>query len=338
MVRLFAWILPSLVCWGLFGAGLPAAVAADPIFIARTISALPKTQTELALAHAQNQNAAAQVGVGEPLQIVDLAGEATYTVTVDVNGAKERRPMRFRYSRLSAISYGMQLLPEDEARLPSVSKDRIMRRVRGNYVAIQLRVQQDVESGDIYLNYRPYAAVGGYGDSRTQEFAPLMESSVREFRGLGLFVNRTGELTADDFRTFVATNKDVLVVVDEETGDESFKEHYEYFFARARVEGQQVQLHCFVTNQNLQQVEFLEPYRAPVEPTDCSIASTILFTDYTVAKQSPSAKASRRLDVRTRATYPMEQLNAFVRAQGLEGDALDNLTVVLDAIIDGRIE
>jgi hypothetical protein len=85
-------------------------------------------------------------------------------------------------------------------------------------------------------------------------------------------------------------------------------------------------------------LNYLRPYTEPPTLADTDIDSTVFFTAYTAAKQSPSAKAARKIDIRPRQYFEIAELDEFAKAQGLQGDFFDNLTVVLDAIIDGKAE
>lgn len=312
--------------------------AESPTWIAKPISKLPRTEEELAAAHAASKSASIQVPVGDPLEIENFEGKTEYSVTVVEDGQKVTKKLPYDYSRLGVVAYGMRLTPEDEANLPVVSKNRILKRVNGDYISIQIRVHRDSANGNIYLYYKPFAAIGAYGLPGSQEFAALMEDSVRDCRGLGLFVPEGTPPSAEAFRTFVGINRDTLLVENADGGGLVESPHYELFFVRARVEGDRVELHSFNTSEYLSRLNYLKPYEAPETVDECDIDSTILFTAYTAAKQSPSAKAARQIDIRPRRMFPLAELDEYVRQQGMQGDALDNLIPVLDAIIDGKVK
>jgi hypothetical protein len=61
------------------------------------------------------------------------------------------------------------------------------------------------------------------------------------------------------------------------------------------------------------------------------------FTEYSAAKQSPSAKALRKTIFNSQASFTLSQLDEYAASAGWEGDALDNLSATLDAIIDGKL-
>lgn len=316
----------------------PAQSADAPIWVAKTISKLPRTPEELAAAHAASKDASIQLAVGDPLEIKDFAGKTEYDVTLVEDGKKVAKKLPYDYSRLGIVSYGMQIAPEDQEKLPSVSKARILARVAANYISIQLRVHRDQATGNIYLYYKPFAAIGEYGLPGAKEFAALMEDSVRDCRGLGLFVPAGTKPTAEAFRTFVGINRDTLTEENPQGGEPILAPHYELFFVRARVDGDKVTLHSFNTSEYMTRLNYLRPYTEPPTLADTDIDSTVFFTAYTAAKQSPSAKAARKIDIRPRQYFEIAELDEFAKAQGLQGDFFDNLTVVLDAIIDGKAE
>ena len=106
---------------------------------------------------------------------------------------------------------------------------------------------------------------------------------------------------------------------------------------RARVDGDHVELHTFVTHDFRRQLCYLEPYREPQSRDECGVVGRVFFTQYTAAKQSPSAKATRGSKLNARACLNIEDLNRYAMSQGWEGTGLDNLDQLLDAIIDAKL-
>lgn len=308
--------------------------AEQPIWMAKVLHELPREEAAIAAAHDKSRDAAVQIAAGDPLEVTDFEGKTSYSVTI---GGKKRE-LPYRYSRLGAMTYGMQLTPEDEANLPSVSKSRILSKVNGNYISLQLRVQQDEATGSVYLYYKPFALVGAYSNQQlSQEFSPLMEDSVRDVRGIGLFVKPGTTPSAEAFRTFVAINRNTITVDSPGSAEPLLESHYEFFFGRLRVEGDDMQLHVFGTTEYRTQLNYLNAYHAPTTREDCTLLSTIFFTEYTLAKQSPSAKATREVVINRQAQVSLDQANEYAAAQGFKGDAWDNLTEILDAMIDGQL-
>lgn len=306
------------------------------LWVARLVHEVPRTHEELAAAHADSRWGALEVPVADPLEITDFDGQTEYTITINNGGQREKRQLPFDYCRLGFVAYAMRMDPEDEETLPGISKRRILDVVNGKYIAMQLRVHRDA-AGHVYLYYKPFAAVGSYTAPGAQEFSPLIETSIRDFRGIGLFVKRGEPLTPDSFRTFVAINKNYLVVGEEEDGTPNVQDHYELSFVRARVDGDNVELHAFGTSEHRTRLNYVVPFSPPKSTADCGLTSTLIFTAYTLAKQSPSAKAARRVDFHNRQDYLIEDLDRFAATQGWDGDALSNLTTLADAMIDGKV-
>jgi len=328
---------PLITVFVLWTTGLSEARAAGPVWIAQIVRHIPRTEKELAEAHQKSRNASIQIPIGEPLEIRDFVGETDYNVVLRREGRKVREKLHYEFSRLGVLTYGMNLLPEDRRQLPSVSKRRILNRVDGNYIALAVRVQREPKTGAVYLYYKPFAAVGAYGDTKTHEFSALMEDSVRDIRGIGLFVEPGTPISAESLRTLVAINKNLVESKDADTGQSVLQSHYELLIVRARVDGGRVALYVFGTNRSLGRLNYFQPYAPPDSRQACTIESSIYFTKYTAARQSPTEKALRKIKLRTQAEYPMHELDAYVASQGLEGPALDHLTLVADDIIDGRI-
>jgi hypothetical protein len=296
---------------------------------------VPHSEAEVAAAFAASRNASVQVAVGDPMELAGFDQETSYDVTV----AGKKDKARFQYARIPVFTYGLALTEADQQNLPAVSKGTILDRINDNYICMQIRVHRDMATGAVYLYYKPFAAVGSYTLEGTQEFTPLMEDSVRDCRGIGLFVKSGTPLSAEAFRTFVAISK-TMVVVDEDRDAPKprERENYEFFIVRGRPAGDGLELHAFATDQDRKILHYVKPFTAPKNADECSVKSTMLFTQYTVAKQSPSAKVVRFISLNERLTVSMADLDKFVAGAGMQGDALDNLTFVLDAIIDGKVK
>lgn len=326
--------LAALLCL----ASTAIARAESPIWITKLCPRVPITHEALAAAHAESKNSCIQVPTGDPLEVTGFAGITEYGVTLLENGQRVAKQLPYDFSRLSAVSIGMQLLPPDQEQLPSVSKQRILKRVDGNYIIVQVRVHRDRASGQVYLYYKPFAAIGGFNETAALEFAPLMEDSVREVRSLGLFLRPGQTPTADQLRTLVAVSRDTILLTEPDgSGEPKPREHYELMFVRARVEGEAVTLHTFVTNEFRTIVNYLRPYETPTSSDRCDLRNTIYFTEYTAAKQSPSKKVTRDVRILSRSRYALSALDEYAHQQGWSGDALENLTETLDAIIDQRV-
>ena len=99
-----------------------------------------------------------------------------------------------------------------------------------------------------------------------------------------------------------------------------------------------VRLHAFGTMDGLTKLVQFKPYATPAKADDCTIRSTVCITEYSLAGQVPSGRAARQVRVNTAREFPLAALDQYAHRAGLPGDALDNLTEILDAIIDGKLQ
>lgn len=336
--QIFAAQLVRVTAGGLL-AGLVlvgSAQAAGPLWVTKLLHQLPRTEEEFAAAHAGSKNSCIQVPAGDRHEVPAYAEQTVYDVTVKENGQSVPKKLKYDFGRFNVLSIGLTLRPEDEADLPSVSKARILSKVGTNYILIQVRAHRDAETGHAYLYYKPFAAVGAFGKGdEAQEFEPLMETSVRDTRALGLWSKPGTKPSAESMRTLVILNKDLMRY---EQPDGSHKDlvDFEFVFVRARIEGEDVKLHTFVTSHDRAHLHYMHPWAAE-NLEACSLVHKIYFTEYTAAKQSPSAKVTREVRINSRAQWPVEQLNKFAASQGWSGGLWDNLDGVLDAAIDGKL-
>lgn len=322
---------------GLAVALLPSpAWAAGPLWVTKLIHQLPRSEEELAAAHTASKNSCIQVPAGDPHEITDFSGETVYDVTVKENGQPVAKKLDYAFSRRNVLSIGLGLLPEDENDLPSVSKNRILSKVGASYILVQVRVHRERETGHTYLYYKPFAAVGAFGKGEEcQEFEPLMETSVRDTRGLGLWSKPGTKPSAEGMRTLVLLNKDKMRYPQPDGTNKDVAD-YEFVFIRARVNGDDVQLHVFVTADDRANLHYMNPWGTD-KLDSCSLVHTIYFTEYTAAKQSPSAKVTKHVKINSQKQIAVVKLNEFANAQGWQGDAWDNLEGILDAVIDGKL-
>ena len=98
-----------------------------------------------------------------------------------------------------------------------------------------------------------------------------------------------------------------------------------------------LELHAFATSGDRRRLHYLKPFAIPEKLDECGIQSTVRITEYLLAGQYPSARAARRIHYRAIASLSMDQLDQYATAAGWSGDALDNLTEILDAVIDGAV-
>jgi hypothetical protein len=343
--------------WCVFSGGLRYCAAADraPAGI-KTITELPRSENEIIIAfeHARGQ-ACEKVRPGEAIELKSftLSFEGGAIKNADARGADARsaasrsghasshRPLPVPTARRTAFSLGLDVSRADQAKLPLGSGGLIMDYIHDHYVAIQVPVYRDLVDDAIYLGHRPLAAMASFRGARlTQEFVETTASSVANIRGLGLWLRPNQRQTPATLRTAVFVHKDLTAVEGGSRTDA--KPNYELVFVRARPrEGKDyggVELHAFATSEQRRRLNYLHSTSWPAVADECSIKGTVVFTEYRLAQRIPSAAATRSFVLRTRSRFSFQQLDELARKNRWTGDALDNLTDTLDAIIDGKIE
>ncbi len=262
------------------------------------------------------------------------------------NGGLARERVTLDFGRWPVIDYGTLMTEYDRKQLPFFTSGMILDVIDNTYVSLQARVQHATGDGEPYLNYLPVACAGEYGKTdKATEFAVLQQAAVSNVHGQGLFVKPGQPRTPKTLRTLVVSIKGSRIIPNKEPEAIETVPTLEMLFVRLRmgpvVAGQSpaeaVRLYAFGTTDNLTKLVSFAPYAIPKGPNDCTIRSTVRITEYGLAGQLPSARAAREVRVQTQNEFTIAQLNQYVRRAGLPGEALDNLTEVLDAIIDGKL-
>jgi len=331
-------------CCAAFGGALTVTNlrAAGTLPATRVLERIPRTVKELDAAHLKSPYACEQLPAGVPLAPAKFQA-ATSAPTVTTNSAT---PGELASGRWPALTFGVRMTAADQARLPRFTSGKIMDRVNKNYVSLQVRVDRAGAAEVPYLHYQPLAAVGAFAQAeQTEKFASLQQAAVQDVRSLGLFCKPDEPRTADNLRTLVLSTKGRRVVADDTAEPPNLEPSLELIFIRMRVPASTtdaasaaVEIHAFITTHDLKQLVYLEPYETPAKPVDCALNSTIRLTDYSYGGQYPSARATRGIKYRERGRYETSALDAHARVAGLTSGALDNLTAVLDDVIDGRVK
>jgi hypothetical protein len=323
---------------------LAGAAEIDPE-LTRILRHIPRTDAELAALHERGTDQSCEpIDDGRPLEVAGFNEAVSHRRSMGPNGSP--RLTVLESSRRAVLSFGMDMTPDDQHQLPLLSGGKILEYVDRTYIAVQVRVERDTPSGEPFLHFRPTAVQGDYANRHTTTpFTAMLRESVGQVRGLGLYLKPGQPATAENLRTLVALHRsladDARQAELEAKGVTGREPHFELLCVRARVGGQsterQVTLHAFATTEDRTRLRYLPAYRMPSKAADCSIKSTIYFTSYGFANLYPAAKATRRIEISDQASFTMADLDRYAAGQGWEGDALANLTEVLDAIIDGRI-
>ncbi|HEX3657662.1 MAG TPA: hypothetical protein VHV55_17865 [Pirellulales bacterium] len=329
MIFKLRWLVGLAVCAGLCGAD---ALAANPLSALKIIRKLPQTEAEVAAAHDRAAGMACEhIPPGQPLEITSFVPQ----LSADAGD----RDLPIPTSRRAVLSVGLDMLEDDRADLPTLTGGRILSYIDEHYVAVEVRVQRDLDSGELHLHHRPMAATLEYhGAHITQPFVDLVSDSIQQMRSLGLWTDAARVRQPSQLRTLVMLHKNML---NQEAGrDGKPRAVYEFMFVRARPAkrgGDSLDLHTFATTQQRQWLHYLDPFRSPQRAAQCGIRGSIYFSEYKVANLLPSASATRRTSVRAAESFPIDRLDDYAARQGWSGGALEHLADLLDAVIDGKI-
>jgi hypothetical protein len=205
---------------------------------------------------------------------------------------------------------------------------------------VQAHVQRDLVEGDLYLHHLPFAINCEFNGPRlTQGFNSTVSEAVQNMRSLGLLVKSRSQSDAASLRTLVLLYKNTFIDLSQSTNTLRGKTMYEYIVMRAipGANRDDIDIHTFVTSDGRTRWNYLVPFEKPTQPSECGLLATILFTEYKYASLFPAAPATRRIGYHARSAYTTDELDAYCQTAGLTGDALDNLTEVLDAVIAGKV-
>jgi hypothetical protein len=302
----------------------------------KIVRKLPRTSAEVQAIHEQVEGDACEtIPAGEP---VDLSGFRPYLTPSDRLLGGEKPPLM---TRMHAFSVGIDFLEKDRRDLPFLSGGEILKFFHGSYVMLQIRVQRDPRTQSLYLHHRPLGGMTSFTGPRVAaNLTTGVAASLANYRSLGLLLKPEVTPSCENLRTLVVLHKSEVLPLAAESVDD-IEHHYEFVFVRAVSEGQgdseRLALHSFVTSGDRTELHYLRPSRTPAGPDTCSVRTMICFTEYSHAGLRPKSSATRTRLFNDQASYSMADLNAFARQQEWTGDALDNLTETLDAIIAGDL-
>ena len=326
------------------------AKAAEPTPPVRLLRSLPRTEAEVARAHEQHRGLACEtLPANTLLEQRSFLLEAANPLDALDDARRRNSELPVPTSRRAILSVGTDMTRPDQQQLPALSRGQILDYLQGHYVTVQARVQRDLIDGELYLHHRPYAGVGLFRGPRfTEDGNELILESIQNIRSLGVYLKPGARATPQALRTLVLVHKNMVVAPAVTTAAPQASPAFELVFLHARPAARakpttaskvtdELELHTIVTSQHRTRWNYLEPYQTPTRPADCSICATVYFTDYKVANLIPAATVTRRVTVRSRTGFEREALDRYAREQSWQGDALDNLTETLDAIIDGNV-
>jgi hypothetical protein len=315
--------------------GTASGLALDEFSDLRFISRLPQSGLEVEAAFNGSRSEACElIPAGEPLEVRSFAMALTERDRIE----RTRRPV-MASSRRDLFSVGLEFERQDRELLPTLSRSTIVDYLANNYVMIQARVRRDLLDRKLYFHHRPLAVTAKYSGLGllTQRFEPLVADSIREFHSLGLFFPGSERLkTAEKLRTIVLIFRVPLL----RPGSEVPCNSYEFVFIHGKQtldERGELQLkpHVFVTTDERLQLDYLSTLERPRRPERCSILGRIAVTEFDSSGVFPKSSATRSYRLSSQQHFNLEHLDAYCRQQGLNGGIHENLSNVLDAIIDG---
>ncbi len=327
---------------GGLGFGVPAALGARAAFAidveplvsgAKTIKEMPRAGDDLDAIHKRQKGLASeQLPAGEAFEINTFTPYLTMA-DKQLSGTRTLIPC----IRKQVLSVGLEVLEEDQADLPLLSKGQILSYLKEHFVSVQVRVYREPLTDDLYLGARPLASTMRYSGVRlTQDFTPAVSQSADDFRGLGLWLGPQQRAVPTQLRTLVLINKN-----EQQDGNKdrpTNKMMFEYLFVRAiQTQRKEIELHTFATTDNRSKLHWLETKSEPSRPTDCSLRAAVRFTKYSVQGLIPEAAVTRRSLVKARETFAIEDLDRYAN-KTWNASAFARLTDTLDAVLAGKID
>lgn len=329
----------GLLCWGLLSLapwGDSKAVAIDEFADLKIISQLPSSLREIDQ-HFQRSRAEAceLIPAGESLEIT------SYTAALTERDRTEGRTRQLiPSSRRDLFTVGLEFEKRDEEALPTLSRGTIVEYLAEHYVSIQGRVRRDLLDRKLYYHHRPLALTARYrGSKLTQGFEGLVAYSIREFHSLGLFVPPDTRLKKpENFRTIVLLFRTELLV----PGSQRSRESFEFVFIRGREEqgpdGAYLEPHVFLTSQGRTRLEYLGKSSRPLSPARCGILGRIVVTEFDGSGIVPKQSATRSYRFDHRGVWDLRgAIETYCEQRQWRGGFAENVTAVLDAIIDGEL-
>jgi hypothetical protein len=303
----------------------------------KIIRILPRSTDQIAQIHERSTDAICEVvPPNGPLEITSFTPYLTERDRVEASRGRPALPS----SRRHILTVGLEIREGDKGRLPSVSRGTILRYLQSHYVTIQARVQKDPVTSELFLHHRPLAATVTFGKGGlTEDFTEPTLMAVRDFHSLGIYLPNIEPRRPKNLRTLVLTYRNSVVSGSDSSGKTLVKSTYEYLFVRGRETRTPpaLELYAFCTSGDRRRLHRLEPWSAPNAPYECSIHANVLFTAYTTLGLIPSKSATRDINYKSEAVFELSALDRFAREQQWKGDALDNLSLTLDAIIDSKV-
>lgn len=326
---------PSLNAYGQGFSTKPqvkSAIVSPPPGI-KTFSKMPRSATEVMKIHLDQRDEAAEFLVGgDILELHTFALKLTKRDGGPLKNGKLPNPS----TRRAMLTVGIDLKKPDQARLPTLSKDRILDYLAEHYVSVQARVQKDLK-GTQYLHHRCIVATGAFSGAKlTEDFHPAVANAVKDIHSLGIYVPPKVDPTPENLRTAVLVHKHTGIDI----AAKKTRPEFEFIIVRGRqtVAGN-LELYCFVTTDQRTKLHYLQSaQKAPTRYADCTLKAQVYFSKYVDGGLIPSDSVVRGQTVNSRASFVLKDLDALVKSELKLADAFTNLNETLDAIIDGKLK
>lgn len=297
----------------------------------RRLERVPAAEADLRAAHEQAVAFSAQVvPAHRPFECLDGSEHLTVAATPVA--------LRVACNRRSVLAMGSDMHPEDKKRLPFFSGKIILDEVNAYFLSVQIRAATS-PSGVPYLLDRPQIVVTKYQDSAAAlPSTEIVDVSVRDMRSLG-FLTRSNTPATDPPRTMALAIRNIVADEAPSVAKPALVPKFEIVFVHARTDatGQTLVIHSFGTTHDRTKLHRFAPIGQPKQLSDCAIQGTIFFTDYALAGQYPTAKATRSVKLNGTQSFDVAQIDRWLKARGVQGDTWSQLPLVFDAIVDGQL-
>ena len=308
----------------------------------RAMTSLPKTGREVHDAFMAIQ--ARSCEVLPPTKLLNYAG-----------GRAQRSDETFN---AVVLTVGLKVSATDQAQLPKLSRGSIVNYLRENFIGIQVKIERD-DAGRPLIDDHAVAGLCRFAaPTLTADPYALIVQSIKDIRVLGVYPGRfkasAARLAAGpevpatepadvQEKTPKPSDSQTLVMLH---GHRQLSPTAAASSASAVWEGEFVFLHAlaaepdrkdvgpfmFVTSENRTKLHKVKIAYPPSSVTSCDVQADITFTAYEYGGQLPKESAVRRSLVFDEWSVSVADADRWVKDQGLEGGALDNLTAVLDRL------
>lgn len=300
---------------------------------AATIAALPLDLQSVEDLHTQSLAGRCDVlPAGAPVRISEFHSPTNENDIPDRNS----QPTALS-SRRHVMSVGLDMLADDRGDLPLLSKGQILEHLASEYITIQVRLQKDPITGELFLHRRPIAAMVPLpAGSLTTSMSEELVETLQFYRGVGLFLPEGETATAANLRTLVLLHRSDRP----DPGSSVLRPHLEYLFVHARPKNSRadsgLDLHVFATSNERAVLHWLHKDASPRSVADCALVTYIYFTEYTHGGLYPGGSLTRQTRLDARASYRVDDLAKFSAERGWGEGAFDRLPALLDAIVSGE--